>query len=307
MRIGFIKPNYPGEKRVGLLPADMIEGIEYVVERGFGSELGIADKSYEERGAKILSREDVYDFCDVIFSLKLIQPDDYPHLRSKQTIIGWTHPSGSGRTFMETVAHPLDLTIVDLDNVYPSLYRAGQKKNINWLSRNFLRKNSFYAGFAAVQHSLMCYGLIPDSGTVVAILSPGNVSQGAAAAFYGFNADVRIFYRNTMSEFLESIQSFDVIVNGIELDAGGDHLISEHVLRKTKKSVFIIDAAADAGGVIEGIGFTDHSQPIRFLHDRAYYCINNAPTFYHRTVSAYLSAALAESFFSQLDNNSLDI
>ena len=49
--------------------------------------------------------------------MKLIQPDDYEMLRNKQMVVGWIHPDGSGKTFMEKVANPKSLVIVDLDNI----------------------------------------------------------------------------------------------------------------------------------------------------------------------------------------------
>ncbi len=307
MKIGFVIPNYPSEKRVAVLPHHLDPRIDYVFESDFGKNIGIGDEEYLKNGGEISSRDEIFRSCDYIFSLKLIQQSDYEKIRYGQKIIGWTHPTGSGWKFMQEIALPKNLTIVDLDNIYPSLYRAGKVKKLDWISKNFLRKNSFYAGFAAVQHSLLCHGLIPDSSTKVAILSPGNVSQGAVAALYGYNADVRIFYRTTMSEFIKTINEYDIIVNGIEMEQGGSPIVKLADINRTKQDVLFIDAAADAGGVIEKGFFTTHINPIGQINGRDFYCINNAPTFYYRTVSQYLSKALYENFFSKLSQDLIEI
>lgn len=302
MKIGFIKPNYEEEKRVALFPEDMLQHIEYVIESDFGGHLNISDEEYKKKGARIKSRKEIFSECEYIFSLKLIQPIDYELIRNNQTIIGWTHPTGSGKKFIEDVALPKSLTIIDLDNIYPTKYKNGIVTTIDWIEKNFIRKNSYYAGFAAVQHALLSFGIIPNIDTNVAILSPGNVSQGALAAFHSFCSNTQLFYRSTIPEFLNRIQEFDIIVNGIELINNSGHIITKEHIEKTKKNVLIIDAAADAGAVIEGITFTTHDRPLSSVFNRTYYCINNTPTFYYRTVSKYISQSLKIHFFSKLAN-----
>ena len=162
MNIGIIKPNYPNERRVALLPEHIEKnGInQLVVESGFGANLEISDEEYVQAGCKIASREDVYASCDAIFSLKLIQESDYKYLRDEHMIIGWTHPTGSGANFMKEQAETKNLIIVDLDNIYPTIFYKGKKFHIDEVPRNFIKKNSFYAGYASVMHALVCFGLI---------------------------------------------------------------------------------------------------------------------------------------------------
>ncbi|MCT0439995.1 N(5)-(carboxyethyl)ornithine synthase, partial [Lactococcus lactis subsp. lactis] len=102
MKIGLVKANFPGERRVPLLPKDIKDfKNEILVEEGFGKFLDIDDQDYIDKGCHILSRAEVFAESEAIFSLKLIQPTDYSHLREGQMIIGWTHPFGSGQSFMK--------------------------------------------------------------------------------------------------------------------------------------------------------------------------------------------------------------
>lgn len=93
MKIGLVKANFPGERRVPLLPKDIKDfKNEILVEEGFGKFLDIDDQEYIDKGCHILSRAEIFAESEAIFSLKLIQPTDYSHLREGQMIIGWTHP-----------------------------------------------------------------------------------------------------------------------------------------------------------------------------------------------------------------------
>lgn len=300
MKIGFIIPNYPFERRVAILPKQVEEcPNEIIIEKGFGATMDIDDQEYIEAGAKILSRLEIFAQCEIIFSLKLIQPSDYDSIREGQIIVGWTHPTGSGKEFMENQAIPKKLVMIDLDNIYPSVYYGGKAYRIPFIRPNFVRKNSVTAGKAAVLHALMSYGKLPTSETNVAILSAGNVSQGAFETISKFNANVRMFYRKTMHEFYETIDQYDIIINGIEVDNPSLHIISNEQLHQVRKGCLIIDAAADAGNAIEGTYYATMGEPIYKLANATIYCVNNAPSVLYRTASKDISEAFAEIFYNK--------
>lgn len=298
MKLGFIKPNYPGEKRVALLPHDINDCFEnqLFIEKGFGDTMNISDDAYAQKGASILSRSGIFEECDAIFSLKLIQPDDYSKLREKQLIIGWTHPTGSGYAFYNQVAVSKKLLVADLDNIYPTLYYEDKKTGISWLNRNFVYKNSFNAGYSATVHAMLSHGKMLDSNMNVAILSPGNVSQGALFVVSRLGGTPRLFYRKTMNDFYDSIYEYDVIINGIEVD-GDEHIIDKEMLSKCKKGCLIIDAAADAGNAIEGTRYTTIDDPIYEEDGLFFYEVNNAPSIFFRNASQDISAAFSKSIY----------
>lgn len=47
--------------------------------------------------------------------------------------------------------------------------------NLN-IKPNFIKDNSFIAGYSAVLHALLSFGMIPDHNTNIAVLGCGNVS-----------------------------------------------------------------------------------------------------------------------------------
>lgn len=300
MKIGFITPNYPFEKRVAILPQQVKEcPNEIVIEHGFGATMDITDAEYEAAGATVMSRDEVFKQCDILFSLKLIQPSDYDRIRKGQIIAGWTHPTGSGKEFMQTQAGPKELVMIDLDNIYPSVYYQGKAYRIPFIQPNFIRKNSVIAGKATVLHALLSYGSLPNANTRVAVLSSGNVAQGAFETMAKFNAEVRMFYRKTMHEFYESIGEYDIIINGIEVDQPDVHILTLEQMEQVKQGCLVIDAAADAGNAIEGTHYATLGEPMYKLGKAYVYCVNNAPTLLYRDASKCISEAFAKVFYNQ--------
>lgn len=301
MRIGFIKPTYPGERRVALLPEHINQDIEneLIIEKGFGANLGIADEEYLERGCQILTRKSIFETCDTIFCLKLIQEEDYTFLRDGQMIIGWTHPTGSGTFFYNNVAKDKNLKIIDLDNIYPTAHCGDSHIPIKFIPKNFIWKNSFYAGVASVQHALLQFGLYPTSITKVAVLANGSVAQGAFSYISKFNVDIRLFYRKTMEEFYATIGEYDVIINGIEVDDPTKHIITKDQLKQLKRGCLIIDSAADAGNAIEGTHYTSINDPLYSEDGLYFYEVNNAPSLLYRQTSHEISLSFSKWVYSK--------
>ena len=105
----------------------------------------------------------------------------------------------------------------------------------------------------------MANGEMPTHETKVAILSSGNVSQGAFS-YCCFNPTIACLSK-TMNEFYDTISDYDIIINGIQVDQPNINIISKEHLAKLKKNCFIIDAAHQ-GRAIYGTKFTYNEAPI---------------------------------------------
>ncbi len=300
MKLGFIIPHYSGEKRVALLPEHVNDfENDIVIEHNFGLNLNISDEEYEKVGCKIGSREEIFSDCPAIFSIKRILEDDYKNIRRNQMIIGWTHPEGSGKGFMDAQFNLKNLTIVDLDNIHPKVYYKDKIRSIDWIKPNFIKDNSFIAGYSAVLHGLLNFGMMPDHNTNIAVLGCGNVSQGAFWAVSKFNDNVRMFYRKTMHEFIEERESFDIIINGIEVDKPGEHILSLDHQKSLKKNCLIIDAAGSADKAIEGTTVTTIKNPIYKKDDVYYYVVSNAPSILYKQISFKISESFSENVYKK--------
>src|ERR1051326_5199091 len=70
MIIGVPKENYPGERRVAIVPIVIPTltkaGFEVVVEAGAGTAAGYPDAQYTEKGATIADRASVFAKADIV-------------------------------------------------------------------------------------------------------------------------------------------------------------------------------------------------------------------------------------------------
>ena len=297
MKIGFIKPKTPGEKRVVLLPQDL-GGIidEIYFERGYGDSLGIEDVEYINRGARMRLREEIFATCDGIFSLKPIEKEDYEHVRDRQVFIGWMQPQTAGKDFFDTLFMEKDLYIVDAD-IKTRLYHRDKIVPVKWVQDYFSWENSVMAGYAAIYHATMSHGILITPQTRIAVLGTGNVAQGSFKFASQLGAKVRMFYRRTLKDFKYSLGIWDIVVSGIKLDGPSVPVLNLEEQRQLKPGCLLIDAAGDAGITFAGTHFTDLENPIYEEDGRFYYLVNNTPALFYRSVSEILSQEFRLNIF----------
>ena len=102
MRIGIPKETAHGERRVALVPAQIPQlakaKLEVLVETGAGVESGYPDAAYQDKGAKIVSRTDVFSSADIVLQVRGpgANPDtgaaDIAAMRKGQIAIGLNEP-----------------------------------------------------------------------------------------------------------------------------------------------------------------------------------------------------------------------
>lgn len=298
--IGFIIPNFPDERRVALLPKDILAvrgKIIYddiFIEEGFGLAVGISDVEYRNVGCKIVPRGVCFDQSH-IFSLKLIQPADYHRLKKFQKVIGWMHPSGSGAEFCSTIANSLQLEIFDIDSVYPRIFKGRNiLRTVENMPPHIFWKNSYIAGQASVKLAFDYLEIDPLGLGPVAVLGSGSVSQGAFQYLSSLGIEPRLFYRKTLNIFYADLSLYSLVVNGIELDTDDGHILSRHEIASMRDDAIIIDAAADAGRAIEGTEYLSINNPAGKAFGRTYTLVNNAPTLMHERASREISKVISQ-------------
>ena len=97
-----------------------------------------------------------------------------------------------------------------------------------------------------------------------------------------------------MEEFYATIEEFDIIINGIEVDDPTKHIITKEQLKQLKKGCLIIDSAADAGNAIEGTRYMSIDEPMYEEDGVFFYEVNNAPSLLYRKTSFEISKSFAE-------------
>lgn len=109
--IGVPKETFPGETRVGLIPAVLPVlarvGAEIVIESGAGFEAGFTDDEFKGKGAKLVSRDEVFSSADVIVQVRTYgaNPEagkaDLPKFRKGQVVLGFAEPLTEGEKARE--------------------------------------------------------------------------------------------------------------------------------------------------------------------------------------------------------------
>jgi len=105
MILGVPKENYPGERRVAIVPAVVPAltkaGLEVLVEAGAGLEAGYPDHDYIAKGAKLAAnRAEIFRTADIVVQVlcfgsnDLTGRADLPLMRSGQAIVGFLRPMG---------------------------------------------------------------------------------------------------------------------------------------------------------------------------------------------------------------------
>ena len=105
MILGVPRENYPGERRVAIVPAVVPAltkaGLEVLVEGGAGLEAGYPDQDYIAKGAKLAAdRAEIFRTADIVVQVlcfgsnDLTGKADLPLMRNGQTIVGFLRPMG---------------------------------------------------------------------------------------------------------------------------------------------------------------------------------------------------------------------
>jgi len=110
--VGVPKENYPGERRVALVPVVVPNftkaGLEVVVETGAGEQAGYPDSAYVEKGAKILpDRASVFANADIVTQVLCYGSNDITGkadlalMRRGQALVGFLRPFGSAEAVQQ--------------------------------------------------------------------------------------------------------------------------------------------------------------------------------------------------------------
>ncbi|HEX6464083.1 MAG TPA: Re/Si-specific NAD(P)(+) transhydrogenase subunit alpha [Vicinamibacterales bacterium] len=98
MKTGVPRESFPGEHRVAIIPAAVSalkkSGLEVLVERDAGTAAGFTTAAYEQAGASIGARGDVFANADILLQVRAI-PAETAKLRRGQVVIGFADPLGS--------------------------------------------------------------------------------------------------------------------------------------------------------------------------------------------------------------------
>src|SRR3954471_12051049 len=98
MKVGVPRETWTGEHRVSLIPSAVAtlkkSGLPLRLPRGAGPAAGFPSAAYEQVGASVASRDDVFASADIILQVRSV-PSESSRLRRGQVVIGFADPLGA--------------------------------------------------------------------------------------------------------------------------------------------------------------------------------------------------------------------
>ena len=300
MKIAYIKPTFTNEKRVGLLPKHLplcSTEDERRFEQGYGESLDIPDHAYGEAGG--YSRESLFAWADVIYCIKVPQPQDYQYFRENQGLAGWIHPFGaSGKHFREYCAEPKNIPLFDITNRISTRVIQGKTELLN-IPRDITVGNSILAGYVSIMQAMTLRGGISPADKV-AVFGSGNVAYGVLKYLGSKGIDPILRRRSNVDLLQQEFHTYDVFINTVEIGEGDAPIVNWKMLDTMKSTAWIVDAAADTGRAILGTHATKIEDPI-YQDERGitYYVVDNSPSLLYRESSEAVSEGYATHFWNK--------
>lgn len=176
MIVGVTRENFPGERRVSLVPASVPHltkaGMEVLVETGAGQSAGLLDAAYQEKGAKIAAtRDELFAQADIIFQVRCLGAnpengrEDLPRMKKGQIVIGSCDPLGEPAAITTLAQQGVSLFALEM---IPRITRAQ--------SMDVLSSQATIAGYRAVLlAAIELPKMFPMLMTAAGTLSPARV------------------------------------------------------------------------------------------------------------------------------------
>ena len=276
--IGVPKETFPGETRVGLVPGVLNltrrMGAQIVMEAGAGLAAGFVDKEYEDKGARIASRDEVFAQADVIVQVRAYgaNPDagraDLEKFKQGQIVVALAEPLAEAQLAKEFSATGAKLFALEL---VPRITRAQ--------SMDVLSSMATVAGYKAVLIAAdnlprMFPMMMTAAGTVspakVFVIGAGVAGLQAIASAKRHGAVVCAYdVRPAVKEQIESLGGKFVYMEletGDAEDAGGyAKEMGEEFLRKQRD--LMTEVVKDNDVVITTAAIPGKKSPVLITED----------------------------------------
>lgn len=315
MIIGVPKEIKEGENRVALTPAGVHtlvrDGHSVLVETNAGLGSGLLDDEYTQQGARIVSRQELFDRSDLIVKVKEPLEEEWPLLKEGKVLFTYLHLASSKiltdaviKTGITAVAYE---TVEEINGRLPLLIPMSEvagRMSIQMAMR-FLEAD--YGG-----RGILLSGVPGVPPAEVVILGCGIVGLNAAKIAVGQGAHVTmvdinherlkyiddILHGNVITVYsnpytIQRAVSYADVLIGAVLVPGAKTplLVGKDMVSQMKSGSVIIDVSIDQGGSIETVRQTTHAEPIFRVNDVIHCGIPNIPASVPRTSTYALTNA----------------
>jgi alanine dehydrogenase len=302
MRVGIPSEVKNNEFRVAITPAGVHEltlhGHDVLIQEGAGIGSSITDAEFMLAGARIVpTADEVWGEGDLILKVKEPIAEEYPRMRSGQTLFTYLHlaasrectdaliSSGITAIAYETVELP-DRSLPLLAPMSEVAGRLAPQVGAYALMRAYGGRGTLLGGVSGVY------------AAKVVVLGGGVAGLNAAAIALGMQAEVLLLdvnvtrlryvdaiYQGHMQTITSNLYEVERAVIDADLVIGAvlvpgaraPKLISNELVSRMKPGSVLVDIAIDQGGCFEDSRPTTHADPTYRVHDSVFYCVANMP------------------------------
>ncbi|MEE2986676.1 MAG: alanine dehydrogenase [Nitrospinota bacterium] len=303
------------EYRVGMTPSGvhgLVEnGHTVLVEYEAGTGSGIDDRQYEDQGARISVRDEIFAQSDMIVKVKEPLPEEYGLLKEGQILYTYLHLAPAPeltralleRKIIGIAYETVQLTDGSLPLLIPMSEVAGRMsihEGAKYLERENGGRGILLGGVPGVDPG---YVVIVGGGIVGANAAKMALGTGASVTLLDINLQ-RLRYlddihggrlKTLMSNkfnLIESLRVADLVIGAVLIPgARAPKLITRDMLSHMRPGSVIVDVGIDQGGMMETSRPTTHSDPIFEVDGVIHYCVANMPGALARTSTFALTNA----------------
>jgi alanine dehydrogenase len=287
-------------------------------EAGYGLPFGMDDDQIAAKSGGVLSRDDLFQHCDIALLAKPVQ-EDFDSMKAGTIHWGWPH-CVQQRDITQT-AIDRKLTLI----AWEAMHRWSAHGD--WQLHIF-HKNNEIAGYAGVKHAMNLLGIDgnygPDRKAVV--ISFGSVSRGAIRSlqargiqditvftrrhsflvadqmagvhYYHFDVDeegqLMSLHPDRQSQpFIEELVDADIIVNGMLQDTDQPLMfVPELENDRLKPGCLIVDISCDEGMAFSFAQPTSFEDPFFKIGEVYYYAVDHTPSYLWNAATWEISTSL---------------
>jgi NAD(P) transhydrogenase subunit alpha len=257
--VGVPVENFPGERRVAIVPANVAvlkkAGIDVIIQSGAGNEAGYPDADFEASGAEIVSdRNDVFSRSDIVLQVRTAGAnleagvEDRNRLRDGQTLIGMCDPLAGAEVMQDVAERGVTSFAMEL---LPRITRAQ--------SMDVLSSQASIAGYkavlaAAAQIPKMCPMMMTAAGTIAParffVLGAGVAGLQAIATAKRLGAvvwsyDVRSAVKEEVLSLGARFLEIDLVKTEDKQSGGYAKEMDEEFYRRQREAMMKVIAESD--------------------------------------------------------------
>lgn len=299
--IGVRKETQNHEYRVGLMPHGVRDLLslskvkEVWVEKGAGEKAGFRDEDYIQFGAKIVSREAIFN-SHIVVGVKELQDDELDSLSSNQADVCFQHYAAHDRK-AKCKQYAYEDVVIAVGNLsarpilIPMSIIAGKLAVLEGVKYLFNHNGGLGVVPCPIPGVSPANILVVGAGT--AGMSAISLASGMGASVSAVDSDVtraneasKLTRRaNTM---MPDLSLFDLVISTVYVPGSKAPEIVDTKLMNPG-SVFV-DVSIDQGGSSPTSRPTTHDNPVYIENDVIHYCVPNIPGVVGRTATIALCA-----------------